>query len=100
MELETRAEYDALVDEIAANAEDQATPPTNEDVWASVSDVVPKLTGAVCDRVLDLSTRVPDDELVDEVTAARDSTAAETKRAEAVTVLVQDVETRLRERSG
>ncbi|QSG01587.1 hypothetical protein [Natranaeroarchaeum sulfidigenes] len=99
MELDTRAAYDALIDDLVADARARAEPPENEDVWASVSDRVPELTGDVCDRILTLSTTAPDAELVEEVTAARDSTEAERKRAQALTVLVQDVETRLDERT-
>lgn len=100
MDLDTRATYDALIDDLAADARGRSDPPTNEDVWASVSEAVPELTGAVCDRILTLSTTAPDAELVTEVTTARDSTDAERKRARAVTVLVQDVERRLDERAN
>jgi len=99
MDIDTRAAYDALIDDLVADARTRADPPTNEDVWASVSDRVPELTGDVCDRILSLSTTAPDAELVEEVTTARDSTNAERKRARALTVLVQDVETRLDERA-
>lgn len=99
MDLETRAAYDALIDDLVADAGERADLPDNEAVWASVSDRVPELTGDVCDQILTLSTTAPDAELVQEVTAARDSTEAERKRARALTVLVQDVERRLDERA-
>ena len=100
MDIDTRAAYDALIDDLVADARARSDPPENEQVWASVSDRVPELTGDVCDQILSLSTTAPDAELVDEVTSARDSTDAETKRARAVTVLVQDVETRLDARAN
>ncbi|SNZ15982.1 hypothetical protein SAMN06269185_2666 [Natronoarchaeum philippinense] len=95
-DLETREQYEALIDDLAADARERSPgEPTTDDCWDSVAAFVPELSGPVCARVLELSDSDPDAELVEHVTDARDSDAAEHQRAEAVTVLLQDVELRL-----
>lgn len=95
-DLESREQYDALIGDLSEDARQRAAGhPTNEDCWDSISAFVPELTGPVCDRVLELSDSEPIDELVEHVTEARDSSTEEYRRAEAVTVLLQDVEGRL-----
>ena len=95
-DLETREQYDALIDHLAADARERTDgAPTQDDCWDSVSAFVPELTAPVCDRVLELSDREPLADLVEHVTDARGSDEAEYRRAEAVTVLLQDVEASL-----
>jgi len=94
-DLDSRERYDALIDDLAIDARERADgAPTNDDCWDSVSAFVPELSGPVCERVLELSDSDPDEELVEHVTDARGSNDAEYRRAEAVTVLLQDVEAR------
>jgi len=95
-QLDSPEQYDALIDNLEMDARERADgAPTNDDCWESVSAFVPELSGQVCDRVLELSDSDPDEELVEHVTDARGSNDAEYRRAEAVTVLLQDVEARL-----
>ena len=95
-DLDTREQYDALIDDLAADARERAgSAPTQDDCWDSVSAFVPQLTAPVCDRVLELSEREPLADLVEHVTDARGSDEAEYRRAQAVTVLLQDVEASL-----
>lgn len=95
-DLDSPEQYDALIENLAMDARERADgPPTNDDCWESVSAFVPELSGPVCERVLELSDSDPDEELVERVTDARGSNDAEYRRAEAVTVLLQDVEARL-----
>ena len=95
-DLETREQYEALIDDLAADARERSSgEPTTDDCWDSVAAFVPELTGPVCARVLELSEREPAADLVEHVTDARGSDDAEFQRAEAVTVLLQDVELRL-----
>lgn len=95
-DLTSHEQYDSLVDRLADLAVDRADDrPQQDDLWEAVSDFVPEMTAPVCDRVLSLSTSEPMVELVEEVTQVRDSDAAEYRRAEAVTVLLQDVQARV-----
>lgn len=85
-------EYDALLERLAADAPD-AEPA--DAAWDAVGDVVPEMTGPVCERVLELSDHGADEALVDEVTSLRASDDAEQLRARAVTALVADLQARL-----
>lgn len=89
--------YDDLLDDLAAAVDDRAGADgdATDAVWTAVGDVVPQLTEPVCERVLELSDTQPDEALVDHVTSERASDDAERLRAEAVTALVGDLETRL-----
>lgn len=89
-------EYDELVETLADEAAAELPMRNRSDaVWDTVGAVVPQLTDAVCERVLELADSEPRAELVEQVTAERDSGDAETLRAEALTALVGDVETRV-----
>jgi len=95
-QLDSPEQYDTLIDNLAMDARERADgPPTNDDCWESVSAYVPELSGPVCERVLELSDSDPDEELVEHVTDARGSNDDEYRRAQAVTVLLQDVEAQL-----
>lgn len=90
------AEYDDLVDRLAAAAADDLPDRSRSDaVWDAVGDVVPRMTDTLCERVLVLADSEPDAGLVAEVTSERGSDDAEQLRARALTALVGDVETRL-----
>lgn len=90
------AEYDDLVDRLADEAADDLPDRSRSDaVWEAVGDVVPRMTDAVCERVLALADSEPDAGLVEEVTKERGSDDAERLRARALTALVGDVQTRL-----
>jgi hypothetical protein len=98
-DLDSPERYDALIDDLAEDARERAAgTPTQDDCWDSVSAFVPELTGGVCERVLELSDSDPLDELVEHVAETRKSDAAEYRRAEAVTVLLQDVEAAIEKR--
>lgn len=93
--------YDDLLDRLADGATEQAEgEPDTDAIWAAVGQVVPELTDPVSERILDLADSEPDARLVDVVTEERHSDDEEHRRAEAVTVLVQDVEARLVEEGG
>lgn len=88
--------YDDLVDELATTAaEGSRAEPGSDAIWDAVGSVVPELTEPVCRRVVEVADHEPDAELVDVVTEDRRSDGEERLRAQAVTVLVQDVEARL-----
>jgi hypothetical protein len=88
--------YDALGAELAAEAAAELPERSRPDaVWDAVGAVVPRMTDAVCERVLELAEHEPDDALVEQVTEERESDDAETLRAEALTALVADVEERV-----
>lgn len=93
----TREEYDALRAELATTAAERIDAGGEPEavLWDVVGDVVPRLTQQVCDAILDHSEHDPLDGLVDEVATARDSDDDERRRAEAITVLLQDVDRRL-----
>lgn len=89
-------EYDDLVADLADEAALELPGRSRSDaVWDAVGGVVPQLSDAICERVLDLADSEPDDALVEEVTSERDSDDAEQRRAQALTALVGDVEARL-----
>ncbi|WP_248515872.1 hypothetical protein [Salinarchaeum laminariae] len=91
-------EYDELVGALATEAADELPMQNRSDaVWDTVGALVPQMTDAVCERVLELADSDPQDALVEQVTDERDSDDAETVRAEALTALVGDVEARLAE---
>lgn len=89
-------EYDELVETLANEAATELPMRNRSDaVWDTVGEVVPQLTDAVCERVLELADSEPRAELVEQVTAERGSGDAETLRAEALTALVGDVDARV-----
>lgn len=98
--------YDDLVDRLAGDAANRTVEGARETdgdyvgalrdaVWESVARAVPSLTEPVCRRVLELGANDPDEELVDAVADERRSDDDERLRAQAVTVLVQDVTARI-----
>ena len=73
--------------------EEDSTP---EDVlWDAVGEVVPQLTRPFCDAILEHSTFTPLTPIVERATSDRGSDEDEIKRAEAVTVLLQEATERL-----
>lgn len=88
--------YDELVADLAADAAAELSDRSRSDaVWDAVGAVVPRMTDPVCERVLELADNEPDDALVQQVTAERESDDAEALRAEALTALVADVDDRV-----
>lgn len=102
-------EYDALVerladDVVAALHDDDGRRIDGADdddaLWSAVGAFVPKMEVDVCEEVLGHAAADPLDDLVDEVAAMRDSDENEQLRAEAFTVLLQDVNARVAARDG
>jgi hypothetical protein len=96
-------EYDALVerladDVVAALHDDDAD--DDDALWSAVGSFVPRMEADVCEAVLDHAAADPLDDLVGEVSAMRDSDENERLRAEAFTVLLQDVNARVAARDG
>jgi hypothetical protein len=102
------AEYDALVerladDVVAAVHDDDGRRIDGADddaLWSAVGTFVPEMEVDVCEAVLGHAAADPLDDLVDEVVAMRDSDENEQLRAEAFTVLLQDVNARVAARDG
>lgn len=89
-----REEYDAMctdLTEAATDRIDEGDDP-EEVLWDVVGDAVPRLTRPVSEAILDYSEYAPLDPLVEQVTADRDSDEAERRRAEAITVLLQEID--------
>lgn len=89
-------EYDAELDRLASEVYERDGDPADV-VWDVVAEVVPDLTTPLCDRLVDLSEHEPDEALVEQVAVHRDSDEDERRRAQAVTVLVADVQARVAE---
>lgn len=64
-------------------------------LWDAVGDVVPQLTRPVCDAVIEHSSHTPLQPVVEKATSDRNSDEDEIRRAEAVTVLLQEATERL-----
>lgn len=90
----SREEYDELRTELSTAAIDRidAGADPEEALWEIVGGVVPQLTRPVCDAIVDYSEHAPLDALVEQVTAQRESSEDEHRRAEAITVLLQEVD--------
>lgn len=90
----SREEYEDLRAKLTTAAIDRidAGDDPEEALWEIVGGVVPQLTRPVCDAIIDYSEHVPLDALVDQVTAHRESSEDEHRRAEAITVLLQEVD--------
>ena len=98
-------EYAALVsrltdDALAALAGAEGPDDQEDALWSAVGGFVPEMEREVCEAVLDHADATPMDDLVEEVAAMRDSDDAERVRAEAFTVLLQDVNARVAARDG
>lgn len=64
-------------------------------LWDAVGAVVPQLTRPLCEAILDHSSCTPLAAVVDQATTDRNSDEDEIRRAEAVTVLLQEATRRL-----
>jgi hypothetical protein len=64
-------------------------------LWDAVGTVVPQLTRPVSEAVLEYSSFAPLDPVVEKATTDRNSDEEEIRRAEAVTVLLQEATERL-----
>lgn len=100
-------EYEALVERLAGDVvatlcEDglSGEPDGEEILWSAVGSFVPRMEATVCESILSLGGSDPLDDLVEEVVAVRDSDGDERLRAEAFTVLLQDVDGRVAARGG
>jgi len=101
-------EYDALVerlaDDVVAALHDDGRRIDGADdddaLWSAVGSFVPEMEEDVCEAVLDHAAADPLDDLVGKVSAMRDSDENERLRAEAFTVLLQDVNARVAARDG
>ena len=91
------AAYDDLLAELETTVDERRDGDAADDavVWEAVGDVVPRLTSAVCEDVLELAAHDPDPALVEEVVQFRQSDDDERLRAEAVTALVADLQDRV-----
>jgi hypothetical protein len=101
----TPDEYAALVDGLADDVADALAGPDGHDdrqdaLWAAVGAFVPEMERSVCEDVLAHADATPMEDLVTEVAAMRDSGDDERTRAEAFTVLLQDVNARVAATGG
>ncbi|WP_323191375.1 hypothetical protein [Halostella sp. PRR32] len=103
------SEYDALVDRLAdrvigslRDEDGRRIDGADDDdaLWSAVGAFVPEMEADVCEAVLDNAAAEPLDDLVEEVAAMRESDENEQLRAEAFTVLLQDVNARVAARDG
>lgn len=95
-----REEFEALCDRLADDVVDRLDGGADPEdaLWDAVSAAVPRLTRPVCDAILDRSARDPIAPLVAQVTADRGSDEDERRRAQAITVLLQEVDRRVADR--
>ncbi|NHN46083.1 hypothetical protein G9464_00530 [Halostella sp. JP-L12] len=90
-----------LADEVLAALRGAEGPDEQEDaLWSAVGGFVPEMEREVCEDVLAHADATPMADLVEEVAAVRDSDDDERVRAEAFTVLLQDVNARVAARDG
>lgn len=82
-----------LLDVATTRIDDET--PAEEALWEAVGGVVPELTRPVSDAIIDHSAFDPIGPLVEEVVSQRDSDGDERRRAEAITVLLQEIDTKL-----
>lgn len=81
---------------VAAERIDEDTP-AEEALWEAVGGVVPELTRPVSDSIVEHSAFSPIEPLVEEVVTQRESDDDERRRAEAITVLLCELDDRLAE---